>query len=106
MVASSFAMGESPRRPVFSQSASGKRSIAAWDYVIAPDLALPRNQTPWLLSSQKRRAEFPFVIVGELSAILPRRLFANGSRRSCCTAIMKRLILKNWRAKLISLLLA
>src|SRR2546430_5312817 len=50
------------------------------------------------------RSAFPFVIGGESSAISLRRRFVNGSLKFYCTAIMKRLILKNWRAKLISLL--
>src|SRR5207244_2106645 len=85
---------------------SGKRWTAAWDYVIAPDLGSRRNRTPWRSSSPKRQAVFPFVIGAELSAISLRRRSVSGSRKSCCTANMKRLILKNWRAKLISLLLA
>ena len=74
--------------------------------VIAPVSALPRNRTRsrWLFP--KRRVEFPFVIGDGLSGTLLRKRFGNGSRKFYCTAIMKRLILKNWRAKLISLLLA
>ena len=52
------------------------------------------------------RQRFPFAIAAELSAILLPRRFASASPNFYCTAIMKKLILKNWRAKLISLLLA
>src|SRR4029077_1577317 len=72
---------------------------------------------------EQSRAGFPFAIGGELSAILLWRRFGNASRKLCCTAIMKgqtsknwhamlvsvlwtRLTLENWRAKLISLVLA
>src|SRR6266446_846353 len=93
-------------RRAFSPSASAKRSTGVWDCVIAPVSALPRNQTRsrWLFP--KRRVEFPFVIGDGLSGTLLRKRCDNGSRKFYCTAIMKRLILKNWRAKLISLLLA
>ena len=66
----------------------------------------PRNRMPWPWSSPKRRAVFLFAIGDESSAISHRRRSVSGSRKFCCTANMKRLILKNWRAKLISLLLA
>jgi len=46
----------------------------------------------------------PFAIGRELSAILRWRHFVNTSRKFCCTAIMKRLTSKNWRAKLLSVL--
>jgi hypothetical protein len=49
---------------------------------------------------------FRFVIGAGLSAISLRKLSANGSANFCSTALMKKLILNNWRAKLISLLLA
>ena len=47
-----------------------------------------------------------FAIGAELSAISRRKRSGSASRRSYCTATMKSLILKNWRAKLISVLLA
>src|SRR5206468_11500299 len=56
--------------------------------------------------SRKRPVGFLFAIGGELSAILRRKHFASGSARFYCTDVMKRLLLKNWRAKLISPLLA
>src|SRR5260370_27245372 len=56
--------------------------------------------------SRKRPVGFLFAIGGELSAILRRKHFASGSARFYCTDIMKRLLLKNWRAKLISLFLS
>ena len=61
---------------------------------------------PWLWSCPKRPAVFPFAIGVESSAILHQKRFVNGSQKSCYTANMKSLILNNWRAKLISLLLA
>src|SRR5947208_12233423 len=62
---------------------------------------------PSRLLSRKRRAEFQFVIAGGSSVISLRKHFANASARFCCKALMmKKLILKNWQAKIISLLLA
>src|SRR5437588_10185307 len=55
---------------------------------------------------RKRRVGLPSAIAVELSAISHRKRFASASARFYCTDIMKRLLLKNWRAKLISLLLA
>src|SRR5262245_21025142 len=61
---------------------------------------------PSLSSSRKRQALFPFVTGVESSAISHRRRSVSALPKFCYTASMKRLILKNWRAKLISLLLA
>jgi hypothetical protein len=58
-----------------------------------------------LLPVSQLALRVPFAIGGELSAISLRRRFVGASRKSCCTAIMKRLTSKNWRAKLISVLL-
>src|SRR5205814_8641758 len=65
-----------------------------------------KNQAPWQWSSAERRAGLPLASGGESSAILLRKHFVNASPNFYCMAAMKRLILKNWRAKLISLLLA
>ena len=46
------------------------------------------------------------VVSEETGAISLRRVSVSGSPKFCCTVSMKTLILKNWRAKLISLLLA
>src|SRR5260370_12287027 len=56
--------------------------------------------------SRKRPVGFLFAIGGELSAILRRKHFASGSARFYCTDVMKRLLLKNWRAKFGSPLLS
>src|ERR1700694_85915 len=99
-------MAELPPRPVFFQLASAKRSIAVWACVIAPRSGSRRNQTRWRWSSPKRPAEFLFATGAGLSAISHRKHFDSGSAKFYCTALMKRLLLKNWRAKLISVLLA
>src|ERR1043166_9324998 len=93
-------------RPAFFPSASGKRSIVVSDYVIARVSASPRNppRSQWLFP--RKRGGSPFVTGVGSSVTLLRKPFCNGSRKFYYTAIMKRLILKNWRAKLISLLLA
>src|SRR4029450_10980618 len=105
-VASSFATDESQPRRAFFPSASGKLWTAAWDYVTGRASGSPRSRTPWLSSYRRRQALFPFATGAELSAISIQRRSASGSPKFCCTASMKRLILKNWHAKLISLLLA
>src|SRR5436853_6692982 len=102
----SCATAELPPRPVFFQLASAKPSIAVWACVIAPRLGSRRNQTRWPWSSPKRPAEFPFATGAESSAISHRKHFDSGSAKFYYTALMKRLLLKNWRAKLISVLLA
>src|SRR5947208_3572725 len=56
-------------------------------------------------SCPKRQALFPFAIGAESSAISHPKRSVNESRKFCCTVNMKSLILNNWRAKLISLLL-
>ena len=61
---------------------------------------------PSLSLSPKRQALFPFVTGAESSAISLQRRSVSALPKFCCTASMKRLILKNWHAKLISLLLA
>ena len=73
---------------------------------IAPGLESPRNRmrSQWLF--RKRPAGFRFVIGAGSSAISRRKHSENASPRFYSKAIMKKLILNNWRAKLISLLLA
>ena len=56
--------------------------------------------------SPKRQARFPFATGAESSAILLQRPFVSAFPKFYCTANMKRVILLNWQAKLISLLLA
>src|SRR3954452_7396250 len=87
-------------------SASARHWIAVLDYVTAPDSVLPRNRTQSLSLCPKKRAQFPFVIVAESSATLPQRPSVSAFLKFYCIASMKRVILKNWHAKLISLLLA
>src|SRR5437016_12564879 len=85
------------RRPAFSPSVSAKHSIEVSDCVIAQVSALRRNRTRsrWLFP--KKQVEFPFVTGDGLSGTLLQKHFGNGSRKFYCTAIMKRLILKNWQ---------
>src|SRR5260370_40759208 len=73
---------------------------------MAPGWGSLKNRMLARSLSRKRPVGFLFAIGGELSAILRRKHFASGSARFYCTDVMKRLLLKNWRAKLISLLLA
>src|SRR5438093_10716582 len=102
---SSATHGSQPRHAFF-RLVNGKRWTAAWGYVIVPLWVLPRNRMQWRWLFPKRRVAFPFVTGAESSAISLRKHSGSESRKFCCTAIMKRLILRNWRAKLISLLLA
>src|SRR6478672_1716643 len=99
-------MDESQLRPASFLSASAKHWTAAWDYVTAPGSESPRNRMPSLSLSPKRQALFPFVTGAESSAISLQRPSVSAFPKFCCTANMKRLILKNWHAKVISLLLA
>src|SRR3954468_12896186 len=99
-------MDESQLLPASFLSASEKHWIAAWDCATAPDSGSPRNRMPSLWLSPKKQAPFPFVTGAELSAISLQRLSGSVFPRFYCTANMKRVILKNWHAKLISLLLA
>src|SRR5450631_822424 len=88
------------------RSASGKHSIAASVCGIAPAWESLRNQmrSRWLF--RKRPAGFRSATGGGSSAILLRKHFESALARFSCKALMKKLILNNWRAKLISLLLA
>src|SRR5712691_11395156 len=106
MAESSSATDGSPRPLAFFLLVNGKPWTEVWDYVIAPGSDSPKNQMLWRWSFPKRPAVFLFVTGGESSAISRRKHFVSASRKFYCTAIMKKLILKNWRAKLISLLLA
>src|SRR6476619_7186917 len=99
-------MDESQLRPASFPSASEKHWIAALDYVTAPGSESPRNRMRSLSLSPKRQARFPFAIGAESSAISLQRPSVSAFPKFYCTANMKRVILKNWQAKLISLLLA
>src|SRR5204863_8919910 len=102
----SFETDESqPQRASFP-SASGKHWTAALDYATAQGSESPRNLMPSLSLSPKRQALFPFVTGVELSAISLQRPSVSALPKFCCTTSMKRLILKNCHAKLISRLLA
>src|SRR5947209_19002388 len=107
MLADSFSVTDRSWRPLaFFLLVNGKPWTEVWDYVIALASESPKNQMLWRWSFPKKPAVFLFVTGGESSAISRRKHFVSASRKFYCTAIMKKLILKNWRAKLISLLLA
>src|SRR6266480_3130746 len=99
-------MAASRRPPAFFRSASARHWTAALVCVIAPRSGSRKNRTQSPSLSQKRPVGFLFAIGDELSAISLRKHFASESARFYCKDVMKRLLLKNWRAKLISLLLA
>src|SRR5438270_10618570 len=99
-------MVESRRRPAFFRSVSARLWTAVWDCVIAPRSELLKNRMRSRSSSPRRPAVFLFAIAAELSAISRRKHFASESARFYCTDVIKRLLLKIWRGKLISLLLA
>src|SRR5438045_440423 len=88
------------------RSASGKHSTGASACGIARAWESPRNQmqSRWLF--RKRPARFQSATGGGSSAILPRKHSKSALARFSCKALMKKLILNNWRAKLTSLLLA
>ena len=61
-------------------------------------------RSQWLF---RKRPEASRSVTGAgLSAILLRKHFESALARFSCKALMKKLILNNWRAKLTSLLLA
>src|SRR5437667_8309505 len=88
------------------RSASEKPSIEVLVCAIVRAWASRRNpmRSPWLFP--KRPVAFQSATGAGLSEILPQTHSESALAKFSCKALMKKLILNNWRAKLISLLLA